>query len=187
MGRQSPLETGFRERIKQQRDIRGWSQADLSKLLQRRGLEHIYPTTVAKIESGERAVRIDEAAALADLFDVSIDALLGRDIRHGSNLAYTLRAVLSVARQSAQKTIAIADALAASRVDLDALEFNGRDALESEVTGALQALDTAQAALAKVAEFRLPGGFKVTLRKGLVMPETRTVVVPPRAGDEAQS
>ena len=40
------------------------------------------------------------------------------------------------------------------------------------------ALDDARAAFEKLAKFRLPPGFKVTLRKGLVMPETRTVVVP---------
>ena len=38
----------------------------------------MYATTVAKIESGDRAVRVNEAAVLADLFKLSVDALLGR-------------------------------------------------------------------------------------------------------------
>ena len=71
-------------------------------MLQNRGFEHIYSTTVAKIESGERAVRIDEAAALADLFDVSVDALLGRNVERTGNLAYACGPCwnLLVSRQS---------------------------------------------------------------------------------------
>ena len=147
------------------------------RLLQRRGLEHIYPTTVAKIESGERAVRIDEATAIADLFEVSVDVLLGRNVERGSNLAYTLRAVLNTARQSALQTTAIADALSDSLVDLDALEFNGRDALEKDVVRAQRALREAQVAFSCVAKFQLPPRSQVALRKSLVIPETRTVVV----------
>lgn len=180
MGRQSAVETSFRKRMKHERDRRDWSQADLSKLLQRRGLEHIYPTTVAKIESGERAVRIDEATAIADLFEVSVDVLLGRNVERGSNLAYALRAVLNAARQSALQTAAIADALSDSLVDLDALEFNGREELEKEVVRAQLALREAQAAFSNVAKFKLPPRGQVALRKDLVIPETRTVVVPKR-------
>jgi transcriptional regulator with XRE-family HTH domain len=177
MGRQSAAETSFRERMKRERQARDWSQADLSELLQGRGLEHIYPTTVAKIESGERAVRIDEATAIADLFEVSVDALLGRRVRPGNDLAYTLRSVLNIARQSGQQAAAIAEALGDSLADLDALDFNGREELESEVVRAQRALRQAQEAFAKVTRFRLPRGSRVTLRKSLVIPETRTVVV----------
>ena len=181
MGRKSAVETRFRERVKQERDRRAWSQADLSELLQGRGLEHIYSTTVAKIESGERAVRIDEATAIADLFEVSVDALLGRNVKQGSDLAYTLRAVQNIARQSSQQTAAIADALGDSLVDLDALEFKGREELENEVAHAQKALREAQVAFSNVAKFRLPPGVHVALRKSLTIPETRTVVVGPDA------
>lgn len=167
--------------MKQERGARGWSQADLSKVLQDRGLEHIYPTTVAKIESGERAVRIDEATAIADLFDVSVDALLGRKVRPGNDLAYILRGVLNTARQSAEQTAAIADALEASFIDLDALKFNGREELENEVVRAQRALREAQVAFSNVAKFRLPPGIHVALRKSLAIPEIRRVVVGPDA------
>jgi transcriptional regulator with XRE-family HTH domain len=181
MGRQSAVETSFRERMKRERQARDWSQADLAELLQGRGLEHIYPTTVAKIESGERAVRIDEATAIADLFEVSVDSLLGRNVERGSDLAYTLRSVLNVARQSSQQTAAIADALDDSLVDLDALEFNGREELENEVVRAQRALREAQDASAKVAKFKLPPRSRVALRKTLTIPEIRTAVVGPDA------
>ena len=69
-----------------------------------KGIKGIYPTTVAKIESGERAVRIDEATALADLFEVSLDALLGRK-QHSQEdeLAYLLRLLRDTARDSSQQ------------------------------------------------------------------------------------
>jgi transcriptional regulator with XRE-family HTH domain len=102
MAIQSAVEARFRERVKQERDGRKWSQADLSKMLSDKGIKGIYPTTIAKIESGERAVRIDEATALADLFEVSVDSLLGRSPgAQRSELTYLLRAL----RQSAQKAL----------------------------------------------------------------------------------
>ena len=189
MGKQSAAETRFRERVQQERERRKWSRADLSKLLQRKGFEHIYASTVAKIEYGERAVRIDEATAIADLFEVSVDVLLGRNVERSRDLAYTLRAVQKIARQSAQQTAAIADALGDSLVDLDAFdEFNGREQLESEVVRAQAALREAQVAFSNVAKFKLPPRSRVALRKDLVIPETRTVVVAKEgSGDEAQS
>ena len=179
MGKQSAVETSFRERVQQERERRKWTRADLSKLLQGRGFEHIYTSTVAKIEYGERAVRIDEATAIADLFEVSVDVLLGRNVDRRFDLAYTLRSVQNIARQSAQQTAAIADTLDASLADLNALEFDGRETLKKDVVSAQRALRKAQAAFANVAKFRPPPG--VTLRKTLEIPETRTAVVGPDA------
>ena len=38
----------------------------------------MHATTIAKIEAGSRSVRINEAVGIADLFEVSLDTLLGR-------------------------------------------------------------------------------------------------------------
>ena len=138
-------------------------------------------TTIAKIEKNDRSVRIDEAAGIADLFDTSVDALLGRKVRPGNDLAYILRAVLNTARQSAEQTAAIADALGDNLVDLDALEFNGREELENEVVRAHRDLLKAQAVLSNVAKFKLPPRSRVALRKTLTIPEIRTAVVGPDA------
>ena len=53
MGRESAVQIRFRERVKAERDRREWSQADLAKRLQAKGLNHIIPSTVAKIEAGD--------------------------------------------------------------------------------------------------------------------------------------
>jgi transcriptional regulator with XRE-family HTH domain len=130
MGRQSAIENRFRERVKKERDRRDWSQADVAKMLGDKGIKGIYPTTVAKIESGERAVRIDEATALADLFEVPLDALLGR--KHHSQedeLAYLLRVLRDTARQSSQQVWAAMETI---REQLEELpkEFDGADMLQ---------------------------------------------------------
>src|SRR5690348_16512400 len=104
MGAQSAVEARFRGRVKKQRDRRGWSQADMAKMLGDKGIKGIYPSTIAKIESGERAVRIDEAAALADLFEVSLDALLGRKQHsQADELTDLLRLLRDTARDSSQQ------------------------------------------------------------------------------------
>lgn len=104
MGRERSVEARFRERVRQEREQRQMSQADLSNTLGDRGIKGIYPTTIAKIESGERAVRIDEAAALADIFEMSLDALLGRKPGvETTELEFQLRTLRDTARQSYQQ------------------------------------------------------------------------------------
>jgi hypothetical protein len=152
----------------------------MAKMLSDKGIS-MHWTTIAKIEKNDRSVRIDEAAGIADLFDTSVDALLGRKVRPGNDLAYILRAVLNTARQSAEQTAAIADALGDNLVDLDALEFNGREELENEVVRAQRDLLKAQAVLSNVAKFKLPRRSRVALRKTLTIPEIRTAVVGPDA------
>jgi transcriptional regulator with XRE-family HTH domain len=77
MGRKERTEIYFRKRLKRERDSRGWSQAEIAKLLSDNGIP-MHSTTIAKIEAGDRAVRIEEATGIADLLDVSLDGLLGR-------------------------------------------------------------------------------------------------------------
>jgi transcriptional regulator with XRE-family HTH domain len=131
MGMQSTVEARFRERVRQERDRRGWSQAELSKMLGDKGIKGIYPTTIAKIESGERAVRIDEATALADLFQVSLDVLLGRKQGAERNeLARPLRVLADTARHSSQQVGAMMEAIREQLEELPG-EFYGADVLQS--------------------------------------------------------
>jgi transcriptional regulator with XRE-family HTH domain len=128
MGRQSLVETRFRKRVRNERTRRGWSQADLSKRLQDKGLQHLLPSTVAKIENGDRAVRIDEANALADLFALSLDELLGRNLPE-RDLTSTLQAFLDTARSASVQLSAIEASLGAQSAELAAFEFQGRDTM----------------------------------------------------------
>lgn len=144
----SAVEARFSKRVKQERERRKWSQADLATRLKFKGLKGIYPTTIAKIESGERAVRVDEAAALADLFEVSLDALLGlKHNSHEDELGYLLRVLRDTARLATQQVGATIESI---RAQLDELpgDFDGAEELQqvgqntwsTHLLGALKAL-----------------------------------------------
>ncbi|OBI77011.1 helix-turn-helix transcriptional regulator [Mycobacterium sp. E740] len=144
MGRQSLVETRFRERVRRERERRDWSQAELAKLLQDKGIGSVYPTTVAKIEAGERAVRIDEATALADIFEVSVDALLGRSSSFEQDRLYAVR---DAALQATAGVSAISTTLINVFAELEGLEFDNREAVTAAAGRALAALRTAVDAL----------------------------------------
>jgi transcriptional regulator with XRE-family HTH domain len=99
MGRQPSVEDYFRKRLRAERERRKWSQAHMAKLMSTKGIE-VHPTTIAKIEAGDRSARIDEVAAIADLFEVSLDTLLGRSTTPKNDRMYAFRALLDAAHQA---------------------------------------------------------------------------------------
>jgi transcriptional regulator with XRE-family HTH domain len=99
MGRKPGAEDYFRKRLRPERERRKWSQAHMAKLLSARGIE-VHPTTIAKIEAGDRSARIDEVAAIADLFEVSLDTLLGRSTTPKTDRMYAFRALMDAAHQA---------------------------------------------------------------------------------------
>jgi len=61
------------------------------------------PTTMAKIGAGDRLLRFNNAVGIADMFEVSVDFLLGRNATaNRSELTYRLRVFLDAAEQSHQ-------------------------------------------------------------------------------------
>ncbi|GAA1082999.1 hypothetical protein GCM10009648_21710 [Tsukamurella spumae] len=63
-------EAAFGAKVKQWRRGRGWSQDELASRMTELGFD-MHQTTVAKIESGNRPLRVAEAAALAHIFDAN--------------------------------------------------------------------------------------------------------------------
>lgn len=155
MVREHPSLAQFRERMKQGRIDRGWSQVDLANLLSNKGIGKVYGTTIAKIENRERTVRIDEAAAIAELFETSVDAMMGRNIGEDAEVDYVVRGITSSALRSAEEVRGIASALKQASEDLNALgDFAGRSVLQENIKRTLRRLDAAQGALATTAEFQ---------------------------------
>ncbi|BBX72272.1 helix-turn-helix transcriptional regulator [Mycobacterium shinjukuense] len=169
MGKQGRVGDQFRERLRCERERRGWSQADVAKRLSDRGVPGIYPTTIAKIEAGDRGARIDEVTAVADLFAVSVDALLGRRIGLENDLAYTFRGVLDTARQSAEQLNSIRSTLEDRLRELATLDFEGFNDLAADADKALQAFDDASDALGRIAAFRLKPGAALRLRQDRIV------------------
>lgn len=81
----------FGANLKIQREQRGWTQEQLAAKLRDAGIQAHW-STIGKIENGDRSVRVDEAAAIADLFDgMSIDALVGRRAVREADTVFALR------------------------------------------------------------------------------------------------
>lgn len=129
MASQKWMDKRFGERVKAERDHRGWSQADMAEMLAEKGVQPMHPTTVAKIEAGDRSVRINEAVGIADLFEISVDSLLGRKPRgQRSELSYSLRVFRDTARQSSQQVWAIKETIREQLEELPG-EFDHADIL----------------------------------------------------------
>jgi transcriptional regulator with XRE-family HTH domain len=62
----------FRERLRQARDLRDWSQGDLGE---KAGMP---PSSIAHFEAGSRKPSFDTLRRLANALDVTTDYLLGR-------------------------------------------------------------------------------------------------------------
>lgn len=86
-------EDPFGRRLRYERERRGWTQADVAKRLAERGIT-LHPTAIAKIEQRDsrrpRVIRLDEAAAIADIFGLSVNDMLKPEptiFRDASSLA----------------------------------------------------------------------------------------------------
>ncbi|HME16661.1 MAG TPA: helix-turn-helix transcriptional regulator [Mycobacterium sp.] len=170
MGRRERIEDYFRKRLKDERDRREWSQAQMAELLSDIMRARVHPTTIAKIEAGDRAVRIDEATAIADIFEMSLDSLLGRTAQVDNDPTYSIRALRDKAMKYVRDVGVISRSFRDTLVDVHGLEFDGRETLESEGERAVKALDQAQRALWEVAGFELPAHGGVGVRRSRVRP-----------------
>lgn len=56
------------------REARGWSQGEFSRLLEERGVV-LRQQVIAKIEAGQRPLRLNEAAAATELLEVPVEAV----------------------------------------------------------------------------------------------------------------
>lgn len=155
MGRAERARDYFRKRLKAERAAKGWSQADLAKMLSDKGIP-VHSTTIAKIEAGDREVRIDEAAAMADLFGTSVDALLGR-ISPGldSDIAHSVNVLQETAQRAARDLASVIEDVRDFNAELWPLTFAGRDDMLLAGERVTECLADAQDALLKIVKFRL--------------------------------
>lgn len=156
MRKPEPVDVYFRKKVRSERERRRWSQLELAKKLSDLGVA-MYGTTIAKIESGERAVRVDEAAGIADVLELPLDWMLGRPKTGPANeIRYSLR----VLREKAQDTISdigsMIEALQDWETDTYAIDFDGKDELGADLNEAARALNYVQALLVQIAVCDLP-------------------------------
>jgi transcriptional regulator with XRE-family HTH domain len=107
MGKKPVDMSRFREHITRERKRRGLSQAEVARMLTAKGIDNMHHTTVAKIEAGDREIKLDEAVALAQLYEAPLDALVGLHPKSGRDLNFLLRAlndVVTLARTELDRT-----------------------------------------------------------------------------------
>ncbi|GAA4746597.1 helix-turn-helix transcriptional regulator [Gordonia alkaliphila] len=66
----------FRLTVKRLREQLGWSQAQLAEKLREQGFSQFHPTTVSRVEKGDRAVRLAEARGFAKAFDRTVGEMM---------------------------------------------------------------------------------------------------------------
>lgn len=99
MSKRGKVGDQLRVRLRTERERRGWSQSHLAKQAMAAGTGSMHPATIAKIEAGDRGVQIDEAVAFANIFGVSVDALVGR-VSHSGDLMWAISKLTGVAHKS---------------------------------------------------------------------------------------
>jgi hypothetical protein len=119
----------------------------MAKLMSRKGFA-FHATTIAKIEAGNRQVEIVEAVAIAELFEMSLDSLIGhKPVAGGNDLAYALSAFLNTVHASSEQLWKMAEVISEQLDDLpedfdgyDTLTEHGHDA-HNDLTHSYEVLD----------------------------------------------
>lgn len=132
------VEERFVNRVRSERKRHGWSQADLAEKMAARGLR-AHPTTVAKIEAKKpadrRAVRLDEAAVLADIFGLTLDEMLElRRYAQTSALAEFAAAVSTSQGQVNEIASSLYDSAASLQVDNSDMARRTHDSSDADLT-----------------------------------------------------
>jgi transcriptional regulator with XRE-family HTH domain len=151
MGKQLPNIGRFRERITRERERRRWSQAEVARMLTAMGIDSIYNTTVAKIEAGDREIKLDEAVALAQLYEAPLDALVGLHPKTGRDLDYLMDALSDAAFLSRTDLRRHAKALGDRMADIPS-DYQHRDTLDGLVRDVLGHLASAGTSLEELVE-----------------------------------
>jgi transcriptional regulator with XRE-family HTH domain len=155
MGTKKWTEARFAELVKEQRDkVHGWTQRELADKLNKTTPMHW--TTIAKIEHGERSVRIDEAAAFADVFGVSVDYLLGRRARPKSDLMFALRRAAEAVSNTRSMASSMMTTLIERADELDGVNDDGHHHAYS--AHCRKVADKLAVAMQTAEEFEFAGG-----------------------------
>ncbi len=99
--------------VRAQRENKAWSMTEFAAKLSDAGLANFHPTTVARMERGERPVRLNEAVVIASVLGSSL-ARMVRPItsRHATSDSSPTRAVCAPAPTKAADLMTTAEAAA---------------------------------------------------------------------------
>lgn len=153
MSKERWLDSRFGKRLRAEREARGWSQPRFAELLEAQGITPMGATTIAKIEGGNRSVRIYEAVGMAEVFGVSLDSLTGRTSGPAdADLMIALRVLRDSARRGGDQFIDLREELSnqASSI-LASFEYESADDLRKLADTARRRLHSAYEAVEDLA------------------------------------
>ncbi|MFK0002558.1 helix-turn-helix domain-containing protein [Paenarthrobacter sp. NPDC090522] len=76
-GSEHPVkEKHFAENVRRLREERGWSQSELARRMVEAGWSAYNQMAISRTEKNERSVRLGEAIAIAELFDVNLSTMM---------------------------------------------------------------------------------------------------------------
>ncbi len=146
------VETVFRQRLRQAREGRGLTQKQLADLLCERGVQ-VRADTIAKTERGERKATLDEVSAIADVFEVSVDTLLGHArAKQTKDREFLVSALTEAAIDLTLQARSLSETLKDALADLDGFELQGSErGLVDSCSAGVIALDSAVAVIGDAA------------------------------------
>jgi transcriptional regulator with XRE-family HTH domain len=151
MGSSKWGDTVFGRRLRNLRDRKGWTQTELAEQLTGHGMD-MTAAQVARIEKGDRSVRAVEAAVLADLYGLSVDALLGKRARPKADLLDALTTFLDIKEHARRSVSSVERALREAAEALADADTRGRYAeLVDDCENACKVLAAAAQAVAGMA------------------------------------
>ncbi|MBM0125612.1 helix-turn-helix domain-containing protein [Pimelobacter simplex] len=86
-------------RLRREREARGWSQQEVANRLGDRGIS-LHMSAIAKIEAGSRTVRLNEAVALAEVFDMKVEELSSPPVNELNEIIELLQGALTLHRDA---------------------------------------------------------------------------------------
>jgi transcriptional regulator with XRE-family HTH domain len=118
----------FRERLKDERERLGLSQVELEEKLKRRGVD-LPQSAISKMERGERAPHPDELVAIAKVFGLTVDTMLGHKGGNDDSLDYALRSMRETNRRSVMAIRLVANDIDAVEAEVFSYAFPGNATL----------------------------------------------------------
>lgn len=76
------LDENFTTNLRAARIDAGWTQVEMASKLQQAGLSNFHPTTVSRVEKGERTVSMGEATAISRVLRRSLDDLTAPPVEY---------------------------------------------------------------------------------------------------------
>lgn len=103
----STLDSEYGKRMKVLRDGRGLTQAEVVRRMREHGVNYMNASTLSRIESGARPMRLSEAGVLSDIYKIRLSTFTVR----GDGFAYIAK-MMARDREARRKYVAFRDLVA---------------------------------------------------------------------------